>query len=108
MSPISLMDVAFCLKNESCHCYFCKLLQGGRWREGYLARLLAASLLAGSQVNFLWCQSLLYVEASGSSAKSLQREANHSLALGSAAINQPFKRKTCCLIKQLKGNWLLV
>lgn len=29
MSPISLTDVAFCLKNEGCHCYFCELLQGG-------------------------------------------------------------------------------
>lgn len=48
------------------------------------------------------------MEASGFPAKSLQRQVNHSLALGSVAINQPLKRKTCCLINQLDGNWLLV
>jgi len=48
------------------------------------------------------------MEASGLPATSLQGQVNHNLALGSEAINQPLKRKTCCLTNQLEGNWLLV
>lgn len=82
---------------------------GWRWWEGYRERLLGSLVLAESQVNsFFGVNPFLSMEASGFPAASLQRQVNHSLALGSEAINQPLKRKTCCLINQLEGNWLLV
>lgn len=106
MSPISLMNIEFCLKNWS---IFISL---DFYRMEVVGRLLgeAASQFSSGWITtfFLGVNPFLCMEASGFPAKSLQRQVNHSLALGSVAINQPLKRKTCCLINQLDGNWLLV
>lgn len=106
MNPISLMNIEFCLKNGS---IFISL---GFYRMEVVGRLLgeAASQFGSDWIttSFLGVNPFLYMEASGFPAESLQRQVNHSLALGSVAINQPLKRKTCCLINQLDGNWLLV
>lgn len=102
------MNIEFCLKIGS---IFISL---DFYRMEVVGRLLeeAASWFSSGWITtvffFLGVNPFFYMEASGFPAKSLQRQVNHSLALGSVAINQPLKRKTCCLINQLDGNWLLV